>query len=386
MISESLSKHLVDRPASLVMAKEQGRKIVGYLPGGYVPEEIIYAAGAVPVCLFQGGDQRIADAALSVMPGIICPFARSQVTEMASRSDPYYRLVDLVVTPITCQHLKEVSELWEHRGDVPILKLGVPHQRGEIELKYYVERLKTLAERLGSFTKAEITGEGLERAIVLYDRMGALLDEIGAMRRDPHSPVRTKDFVKLNHASFYADPQYMVKELEHLKEELKAVPRRGQERPDRPRLLLMGPNLAHGDTTILDLIDRAGGEVVVEEFFEGMRCCRETTGLAGDSFDRLAQAYLRKPIPPAFMRSATKTRLEFAHKLVDDFGVSGVIWYELLCCETYDQESYVFFREFDERGIPMLIVESDYSPLDTGPLRTRLGAFMELLRGGPVNE
>ena len=34
----------------------------------------------------------------------------------------------------------------------------------------------------------------------------------------------------------------------------------------------------------------------------------------------------------------------------------------------------------------MLVVESDYSPLDTGQLRTRLGAFMELVKGGPVNE
>jgi benzoyl-CoA reductase/2-hydroxyglutaryl-CoA dehydratase subunit BcrC/BadD/HgdB len=127
MIVEDLLNHVLHRPAGLLAAKEQGRKVVGYFPGGYVPEEIIYAAGAIPLCLCEGGEYWAAEAALSVMPGVICPFARSQVTEMASRSNPYYKVVDLVVTPITCQHLKEVAELWEYRGDIPVLKLGVPH-------------------------------------------------------------------------------------------------------------------------------------------------------------------------------------------------------------------------------------------------------------------
>lgn len=384
MIIDSLSKHMLHRPARLLAAKEQGHKIVGYFPGGYVPEEIIYAAGAVPLCLCEGGDYRVAETALSVMPSIICPFARSQVTEMVTRSNPYYRLVDLVVTPITCQHLKEVAELWEYRGDIPVLKLGVPHQQGDLELEYYADRLKVLSDKLGELTGREVTNESLEGAIALYDRMSTLLHEIGSMRKEALLPLTTRDFVSLNHASFYVDPTTMGEELERLKAELKAVPGNGEGQSGRPRLLLMGPNLAHGDTTVLDLIDAAGGEVVIEEFFEGMRC-PQLPGLSTDPFRRLAQSYLQNRLPPALMRSSTRKRLDFALKLIEDYSVSGVIWYELLCCETYDQESYVFFKEFDTRGIPMLIVESDYSPLDTGALRTRLGAFIELL-GGSVNE
>ena len=51
MKEDRLSEHLQHRPGSLLAAKERGQKVVGYFPGGYVPEEIIYAAGAVPcVC------------------------------------------------------------------------------------------------------------------------------------------------------------------------------------------------------------------------------------------------------------------------------------------------------------------------------------------------
>jgi benzoyl-CoA reductase/2-hydroxyglutaryl-CoA dehydratase subunit BcrC/BadD/HgdB len=63
-----------------------------------------------------------------------------------------------------------------------------------------------------------------------------------------------------------------------------------------------------------------------------------------------------------------------------------VLWYQLICCEFYDEEAYYFDMALRERGIPMLIVESDYHALDSGPSRTRLAAFVETLQGGPLGE
>jgi benzoyl-CoA reductase/2-hydroxyglutaryl-CoA dehydratase subunit BcrC/BadD/HgdB len=90
-------------------------------------------------------------------------------------------------------------------------------------------------------------------------------------------------------------------------------------------------------------------------------------------------------VPCAFMRSSSRKRLDFALKLIADFRASGVIWYELQCCEAYDQESYYFSKKMNERNIPMLIVESNYDVSDAGPLRNRIDAFIELVKGGPVH-
>jgi benzoyl-CoA reductase/2-hydroxyglutaryl-CoA dehydratase subunit BcrC/BadD/HgdB len=188
------------------------------------------------------------------------------------------------------------------------------------------------------------------------------------------------EFVKLNHASFYADPGFMVNELESLHKKLeKSQP---ADKPNRPRLLLAGPNLAQGDYKILKLIEAAGGEVVVEELCEGMRYYWHTIENNGDPLQSLAKGYLRDRVPCAFMRSSTKKRFDFVLGLISDFNVSGVIWYELQCCETYDQESYYFNRKLREQNIPMLIVESNYDISDAGPVRTRIEAFIELVKGG----
>ena len=87
MIEKHLANHLRDRPASLKEAKDKGTKIIGYFPGNYVPEEIIYASGAIPICLTDGGSPHPADTALSVVPQIICPFARAQVGERAPQEE-----------------------------------------------------------------------------------------------------------------------------------------------------------------------------------------------------------------------------------------------------------------------------------------------------------
>jgi len=375
-----LTEHLKNRPAQLKEAKKDGAKIIGYFPGNYVPEEIIYASGAVPLCLIHGGNPRPADAGLSVMPQVICPFARAQIGERLLKENPYYDLIDMLVAPVTCQHLKKVAEIWEYEGKLHVFKLGVPHQHNnDFELEYFSDRLKALKNRLQSFTGNEITEEGLRQAIALYNRMRRLLRKISLLRRTASPPLSALEFIKLNHASFYADPVFMVEVLDSVYHELES--KQAYASTDTPRLLLLGPNIGLGDYAILELIEETGAEVVIEEICEGIRYYWHDIENKGDIFQALTRGYLLDRIPCAFMRYSTRERLDFALKLIDDFNVSGVIWYELQCCETYDSEVYYFTEKMSERDIPVLVVESDYTTATGGQLKTRLQAFVEILKG-----
>ena len=380
MEEKPLDAHLEERPAQLENAKKAGVKIVGYFPGNYVPEEIIYAAGAIPLCLSHGGGLREANAGLSVMPLVICPFARSQIGERLLKENPYYNMMDMLVAPITCQHLKKVAEIWEYHGDLKIFKLGIPHQHAnDFELEYFTHRLIVLKDRLQEFTGNEITDKKLGDAINLYNRMRELLRKISLLRRDSDSVMSGLDFIKLNHASFYADPVFMVGVLESLYHELKDKQQDKEIGPSR--ILLIGPNISNHDYMVVELIEEAGGKIVIEEICEGLRYYWNSIENKGNLFQSLAKGYLMDRVPCAFMRNSAKKRLDFALKLIKEFSVSGVIWYELLCCETYDSESYFFAQRMREHNIPVLIIESDYGLAATGQLKTRIEAFMEILRG-----
>jgi len=380
MQEERLAIHLRERPSQLKEAKNKGVKIIGYFPGNYVPEELIYASGAVPLCLINGGDSQPAEAALSVVPQVICPFARAQIGERLLKENPYYSMIDMLVAPITCQHLKKVAEVWEYNGDLEIFKLGIPHQHNnDFELEYFTDRLRVLKDRLQVFTGNKITDEKITQAIGLYNKMRELLKNISSLRCTSPSLLSGLDFVKLNHASLNADPAFMVDFLDSVYHELKD--KQQVTKTDAPRILLIGPNIGYGDYKILELVKAAGGDIVIEEICEGIRYYWNKIKSKDDLFKSLAKGYLVDRVPCAFMRYSTRKRFDFTLKLVKDFGVSGVIWYELLCCETYDSESYFFSQEMGDRNIPMLILESDYSTVDTGQLKTRIEAFIEILRG-----
>ena len=383
MNDERLATHLKERPAQLKQAKDKGIKVVGYFPGNYVPEELIYAAGAVPVCFARAditGSE--ATAALEIMPHIGCPFARTQIGERHLNTNPYYEMIDLFVAPITCQHLKKVAEIWDYYGDMEIFKLGVPHQYyGDIELDYYTGRLDDLKNRLHALTGNKITTAEMHNAIELYNRIRDLFRKISLTRRTSIPPISALEFARLHHASLYADPLFIAEYLEDVYQKCSTKSQENID-GDSPRILLIGPNLADGDYSVMQLVKDAGANIVIEEICEGLRYYWKDIDDQGDPLQSLARGYLQERVPCAYMRYSSKKRLDFALELIKEFNVTGVIWYELLCCETYDMESFFFERELGERNIPMLTLESSYEAEGIGQTRIRIDAFIEMLKGG----
>jgi benzoyl-CoA reductase/2-hydroxyglutaryl-CoA dehydratase subunit BcrC/BadD/HgdB len=197
------------------------------------------------------------------------------------------------------------------------------------------------------------------------------------MRKSQPALINSKDFVALNHASSLADKSVMVEILESAYEQLKRQVLPSQE---GPRILLTGSTLALGDGKILDMIEEAGGIIVIEEFAEGIRPYWGTIRFDGDLMEALADYYFMQRVPPAWFRP-DRERLDFLIKLAKDFNVAGVIWYQLMYRESYKLESYYFPDILKrETGLSMLTLESDYDAAEIGPMRTRIETFIETLR------
>jgi len=372
-----LSSHLKGRLLELRRAKDEGRKIVGYVPGGYLPEELILASGAIPVCLVRGGDHSAVELAGAYICRWIDTFCRAQIGYGVSGDDPYYNIIDLLAIPITDNHVRAISDILDYNTDIEVFPFGVPHMKEEIALNYYLHGIKRLRARLEELTGVEITESRLREAVALCNKERELLRDISLMRKAGQVPISSKDFVALNHGSLLADKEVMVEILESVYSELQ-----GQVIPSHegPRVLLTGSTLALGDSKILDIIEEDGGVVVIEDFAEGIRHYWEDVKPDGDLMEALADCYFTRRVPPAWFRP-DEERLNFLIKLAKDFSVDGVVWYQLMYRESYKTESYYFPDILKrEAGLSMLTVESDYDPSETGPLRTRLETFIETIR------
>ena len=374
---DKLSTHLRTRLVDLSRAKEEGRKIIGYTPGGYLPEELVLASGAIPIGLIRGGDDYVVGLASAYICRWIDTFCRAQIGYGVSGEDPYYNILDLLVVPMTDNHIRAVMDVLDYNTNLDIFPFGVPHTKDNLASNYYLYGLTSLKNKLEELTDVRITEAQLREAINLGNRERELLREISLMRKSQSVPISSQEFVALNHGSFLADKKVMVDILESLMRELKEPAVLYQE---GPRLLLTGSTLALGDSRILDLTREAGGIIVIEEFAEVIRPYWGNIKLNGDLMGALVDCYFTQRVPPAWFRPG-RERLDFLVKLAKEFNVAGVIWYQLMYRESYKLESY-YFPEIlkKETGLPMLTVESDYDAAEVGPLRTRIETFVESLR------
>ena len=74
-----------------------------------------------------------------------------------------------------------------------------------------------------------------------------------------------------------------------------------------------------------------------------------------------------------------KARIDEVLQLAKEYNVDGVINTNLKFCTTFKTEAPALEKALEEAGIPVLDIETDYTDNDAEQLRTRIGAFVEML-------
>ena len=375
---DRLMDHVRDRPTELAALKQRGAKLIGYVPNGYLPEELLYASGAIPIGLIRGGDHQPLLASQACLFNFVDTFCRSHIGYRLLGEELLYQLPDLLVVANTDRNMFAIGEMWQHYTDVKVLKLDVPrYNKANHAFEYYVAGLRSLKRKLEEFTCREITHETLVQEIQTSNRIRSLLEEISNTRQSKYPPISGKDFVRLNHATFYSDRLVLVSALEAIVDELK---RKQSSEQKGPRIMLTGSTLAEGDYKVLDLLEKGGATIVIEEFSEGVRHYRQKVEPNNDLIEALADRYLTRRTPSAFFKLVIRERFDFLLKLITDFRVDGVVWYSLMYRDSYDREAVLFNRELEKKGIPFLRLSSDYSPAEKEFMRMRIEALMESIK------
>jgi benzoyl-CoA reductase/2-hydroxyglutaryl-CoA dehydratase subunit BcrC/BadD/HgdB len=239
-----------------------------------------------------------------------------------------------------------------------------------------VSGLELIKKKLEDFTGNEITDDKLKAEIESCNKMRGLLKSISLMRKDGPPPISSRDYVKLHHASFYADKETFIGILESLHEELISMEPRTEQ---GARILFTGSTLANGDNRIFELMEGTGAEIVYEEFAEGIRPYRHNVDLDGDPIKALSETYFMKRAQPAWCRPWDET-IDNLIDLTQEFNVNGLLWYQLMYRDGYDMMSFHFEKVLREKaGIPMMKLESDYDTSEKGPFKTRLETFAQIM-------
>ena len=367
-VSETLSNPFVES------WKKEGGKVVGYTCT-YMPEEIIYAAGILPIRLRGTGcvGTAIADAYLSRIAH--CSFARS-VLELALTGE--YDFLDGVVFTNGCDHTRRAYDNWRAQEKTPPFMhiIPVPHVLTEDGLELYREEVIDFKEHLEKSFGVGITNESLKEAIGVYNETRRLLQQLYGLRTREASPITGAETLKIVVAGVSV-PRDRYNQL--LKESLDEISNREGISDYKARLMIAGS--VNDDPALIELIEDVGGLVVADSQCFGARLFWDLDEETGDPLDSITARYYRH-IPCPRMYGEYPARFDFVKDTARKAGVDGVVLQTIKYCDLHGVDNAMLEKDLEEEGILVLRLEREYGPLaDMGRIRTRVQAFIERIEG-----
>ncbi|MHB8139223.1 MAG: 2-hydroxyacyl-CoA dehydratase subunit D [Smithellaceae bacterium] len=364
---------IVDHPYSyLQKLKDQtGKKIVGTVCS-YAPEELIFAAGALPVRLF-GSDSGIHRADLHLQ-SYCCSLVRGILEEaLSDRLD----LLDGMVFPHTCDSIQRLSDVWRlnlvrpfHVDVVLPVKLSTPSAR-----QYLLDVLKKFKTDLERGLNREITEAGLIHAVKIYNAIRALMTSVYQLRCENPQIITGQDFHTIIRAAMIMEREAFLEALGAIVSEL--TKSASEKNPSHAkRLVLSGGICNHPD--IYDAIEAAGGIVVGDDLCTGSRYFEGVINENLPPLDAIAKRYAERAVCPAKHAGLTK-RGENLVKTVRGCLADGVVFLLLKFCDPHAFD-YPYIKEtLDREQIPSLLLEMEEQTQAGGQLQTRLETFIQIL-------
>ncbi len=350
--------------------KAEGKKIIGIFPHALIPDELIYAANAIPLRLTLGGDEYATTKGTEYLTQATCPFARGCIGYF-DQGDQIYKLVDSYIGGNFCNGDLCGSEMITQFFKIPFLKVTFPTTTAPFALKFLANEFQLLKQRLEEFTGTSISGENLLTTIHKYNKIRGAFQIINQKMKKSNSPITGTDLHNLMHRFLLLGPDYVLNSIGKLN-----VENTGSQ-TNRIPILISGSGIALGDE-LISFIEEFDAKVVVNDTWSGIHFYQNEVkyDATTEPIEALARYYLLQCESSRMVPNVR--RVPRVKKLIEEYQVKGVIDHILKFCDPYVADYRRFKNALLEDDVPVLQLERDYAT-SLEQLRTRIGAFFEMI-------
>ena len=347
--------------------KNDGRQVVGFTCG-YVPEEIIHAAGLFPYRMEARGESETSLADV-YMHRFNCTYARCMLQAGLAGK---YNFLDGLCFLNGCEQIRRMYEIWEkHVRTGYQYMITVPHTINANGFDWYREEIFNFKEKMVSDFGRRCHKADLANSIRLYNESRRMIGELYDLRKQEALSVRGSEVLKIQLAAGLMRRERFNALLAEALEEIRQRPGNS----DYSARILIGGS-AVDDPALLEMIEGLGGMVVADTLCYGYRQFANEVSEEGDPMMALANRYYyRNPCPR--MMGVFGNRLSLTEDLAKAADVDGIILNKIVFCDNHAVESTMMAEELEPQGIPTLVLEREHMLSDVGRLRTRIEAFLE---------
>jgi bzd-type benzoyl-CoA reductase N subunit len=351
--------------------KDHGGKIFGWLCT-YIPEEIIHAAGILPIRIIGYSRETDLDEGTAYLYVNNCSFSRSCL-QLGLQGE--YDFLDGVVGGSTCDGARRLFDLWRNYIGTPFHHvLTIPRKYTEKAHSLYFYEVEQFTRHLEEFLGTKISDEALRASINLYNETRRLLMQLYEFRKQDNPPITGAETMEVLNASYRMPKEVFNEWLEELLEEIAAS---GNTHKHRARLMLVGSVLTN--TEFIQSIEDQGGLVVTDELCTSTRYWTDPVII--DEKISLRAAVARRYLNnfPCARMFPSDERFNRIMQFAQDYRVDGVISQIVRYCVPYCHDLPLLTRKLKEKGIPILALDVEYGTSGSGQIATRVQAFLEML-------
>lgn len=350
-----------------------GRMVVGCFPL-YIPEEIIHAAGCLPITLL-GSREIITLADIHLAP-IHCCIARSNL-DMALKGKMDF--LDGVIFSDICDITRQMPDIWKSNLATPFQhRFGLAGKVTSARARQYIaEEIERLGNSLGRFTGNEISSQAIRQSIDIYNENRSLLNRLYQLRKNSDLPFRTRDVAMIVQSSMLIPKeehtQLLTKLLQFLEHDQST-----KKPPVEKVLLVLSGGLCHSpQEEILDIVEELGAAVVDDDLYIGRRYFTTQVNNTQNPIDALADRYIRD-IPCCTKYSGANNWAKYLIGLVKESGAKGIVELVVKFCEPHNFDLPQLNYSLSQASIPHIIIETERT-VPIGQIKTKLQAFIETL-------
>ena len=219
---QEFSRVAADPKGQLNAFKAEGKKVVGVLPY-YAPEELVYAAGLVPMGIW-GSNTKTISRAKEYCATFYCTIAQLALEMLL---DGTMDQLDGIITPTICDTLRPMSQNFRVAmgGKMPVIFLAHPQNRFDsYGLQFCVDQYTNVKKELEKIAGKEITTEALQNAIKVYNASRAERRRFVKLAGEHPEAVSAVNRSAVLKASWFMLKDAYTAQLKELNDELEALP------------------------------------------------------------------------------------------------------------------------------------------------------------------
>lgn len=354
--------------------KAQGKKVVGVLPY-YAPEELVYAAGIVPMGIW-GSNTKTISRAKEYCATFYCTIAQLALEMLL---DGTMDGLDGIITPTICDTLRPMSQNFRvAMGDkMSVIFLAHPQNRfEEFGLQFTVDQYNHVKKELEKIAGREITNDDIQNAIKVYNESRAARRKFVKLASD-HCDVITPTNRSAVLKAFYfmLKDEYIVK-LNELNAELEKLPV-----CDWQGTKVVTSGIICDNPALLAAFEENNIAIAADDVAHESRSFRTDVPENADPMMALAQQFANVDYEVLLYdpKSSENRRGEFVANLVKESGAQGLVLFMQQFCDPEEMEYPYLKKALQAADVPHIKLGIDQQMRDFGQARTAIQAFADVL-------